>query len=131
MQINPKYQNNPAFNKALSAYSEVTSAKKSGGLGKHTKSYSALTQQGFSGIGKKQAYKKQRYKTQSIVQKILSDCAGKWRVVGCGKKRISAEISVGVTFNPVHKTANFVNLQQCGSVWLCPVCSEKIARKKQ
>jgi plasmid rolling circle replication initiator protein Rep len=118
-------------NQSVLAHSEVTPAEKSGGLGKHTKSYSTHAQQGFADIAKKQKYKKQRYKTQSIVQKILSDCAGKWRVVGCGKKRISADIPVGVTFNPVHKTANFVNLQQCGSVWLCPVCSEKIARKKQ
>jgi len=131
MQINPKYQNNPTFNKSLLAGSKVTSAKKSAPLGNNTNSYSTQTGHSFKQIEKKQKHKKQRYKTQSIIQKILSDCAGKWRIVGCGKKRISADIPVGVKFNHVHSSANFVNLQQCGSVWLCPVCSEKIARKKQ
>ena len=42
MQINPKYRNNPAFNKALSAHSEVTSAKKMGALGTSTISCSNL-----------------------------------------------------------------------------------------
>ena len=40
MQINPKYRNNPTFNKALSTYSEATSSKKMGALGKNTISYS-------------------------------------------------------------------------------------------
>ena len=42
MQINPKYRNNPTFNKALSTYSEATSSKKSGGLGTSTISCSNL-----------------------------------------------------------------------------------------
>ena len=47
MQINPKYRNNPAFNKALSSHSEVTSAKKMGALGTSTKSCSNHATQGF------------------------------------------------------------------------------------
>ena len=130
------YGRNPSASSLIlvsknSIQSKSRDAEFSRPLGKHTKSYSTLTQQGFQSLEKKQTYKKQRYKTQSIIQKILSDCAGKWRVIGCGKKRISSDIPVGVTFSPVHKTANYVNLQRCGSVWLCPVCSEKIAMQKQ
>ena len=33
MQINPKYRNNPTFNKALSTYSEATSSKNRAALG--------------------------------------------------------------------------------------------------
>ena len=118
-------------NQSVLAHSEVTPGKKNRPLGKISNSYSATEKEGSTDTAKKQKHKKQRYKTQSIIQKILADCSGNWRTVGCGKKRISAKIAVGVKFNHVHNSANFVNLQQCRSVWLCPVCSEKIARKKK
>lgn len=105
------------------------------GLGKHTESCSSVGTQGFQDEAEKtkhrQEYKKRKYKAQSIIQGILSQCAGKWRVTGCGKKRIDKNQNVYVQYNPEHKTASYANIQSCGSGWLCPVCSEKKARESQ
>ena len=131
MQINPKYQNNPAFNKALLAHSEVTSAKKSSALGKHTKFCAIPTGQGLAEKQVKQKYKKLRYKTHSIIQKIMSYAGGVNRVCNCQKKRIDSNLSVGVSYNKVHKTASYSNLQLCGSHWICPICAETHANAKK
>ena len=131
MQINPKYRNNPTFNKALSTYSEATSSKKSGGLGKHTKFCATQTQQGFDEKQVKQKYKKLRYKTHSIIQKIMSYAHGVNRVCNCQKKRIDSNLSVGVSYNKTHKTASYSNLQLCGSHWICPICSETHANARK
>ena len=93
MQINPKYRNNPTFNKALSTYSEATSSKKSGGLGKNTISYSKEDEIA-------EQYQRKRYKTQAVIQKILSNCAGSWKVIKCGKEKVHKDASVGVQFFP-------------------------------
>ena len=67
MQINPKYTNNPAFNKSFPAISEVTSAKKSGGLGTITKFCSNQSQQGLQQDEAK--YKEYRKQTQQLKER--------------------------------------------------------------
>ncbi|OCZ00002.1 replication protein [Acinetobacter pittii] len=136
MQINPKYQNNPAFNKALSAYSEVTSAKKSGGLGTSTKSCSTLTRQGLQPAHdseKIKAYRKFTIKLKERAGEILFNPKDKKqnRVCGCGKWRIDKEMPVGVQFDASKGVAKYHNLQYCGSVWVCPDCSYKISQERK
>lgn len=131
MQINPKYENNPTFNKSLSAVSKVTPAKKSSALGKHTKFCEKQAQQGLQKEKKKQEYKKLRYKTQSIIQKIMSHASGTNRVCNCLKKRIDSNLSVGISYNESYKTASYSNLQLCDSKWICPVCSEISANQRK
>lgn len=112
-------------------HSEVTSAEKNRALGKHTKFCEKQAQQGFKQDKKKQEYKKLRYKTQSIIQKIMSHASGTNRVCNCLKKRIDSNLSVGITYSESYKTASFSNLQLCDSKWVCPVCSEIAANAKK
>ena len=69
MQINPKYRNNPAFNKALSSHSEVTSAKKMGALGTITKSCSNRSTQGFQKDDSKAQAKEYRKMTIALKER--------------------------------------------------------------
>lgn len=126
MQNNLFIQNPTAFVTSSHLASEGSPAKKSVPLGKHTISYSKESKESI-----KELYKKRRYKTQSIIQKILAGSAGKWRVVGCGKKRISKDLGVGVSYHPVHGSTSFVNVQMCGLKWLCPVCLEREAQAQR
>ena len=125
MQINPKYRNNPTFNKALSTYSEATSSKKSGGLGTSTKSCSNHATQGFQATTdseKIKAYRKFTIKLKERAGEILFNPKDKKqnRVCGCGKWRIDKEMPVGVQFDALQGVARYHNLQYCGSVWVCP-----------
>ena len=136
MQINPKYRNNPAFNKALSSHSEVTSAKKSGGLGTSTKSCSNHATQGFQATTdseKIKAYRKFTIKLKERAGEILFNPKDKKqnRVCGCGKWRIDKEMPVGVQFDALQGVARYHNLQYCGSVWVCPDCSYKISQERK
>ena len=136
MQINPKYRNNPTFNKALLAHSEVTSAKKSGGLGTSTKSCSTLTRQGLQPAHdseKIKAYRKFTIKLKERAGEILFNPKDKKqnRVCGCGKWRIDKEMPVGVQFDASKGVAKYHNLQYCGSVWVCPDCSYKISQERK
>ena len=118
-------------NESVLAHSEVASAKKADALGKHTKFCATQTQQGFDEKQVKQKYKKLRYKTHSIIQKIMSYAHGVNRVCNCQKKRIDSNLSVGVSYNKTHKTASYSNLQLCGSHWICPICSETHANARK
>ena len=136
MQINPKYRNNPTFNKALSTYSEVTSAKKMGALGTSTKSCSTLTRQGLQPAHdseKIKAYRKFTIKLKERAGEILFNPKDKKqnRVCGCGKWRIDKEMPVGVQFDASKGVAKYHNLQYCGSVWVCPDCSYKISQERK
>ena len=136
MQINPKYRNNPTFNKALSAHSEVTSAKKLGALGTSTKSCSNHATQGFQATTdseKIKAYRKFTIKLKERAGEILFNPKDKKqnRVCGCGKWRIDKEMPVGVQFDALQGVARYHNLQYCGSVWVCPDCSYKISQERK
>ena len=136
MQINPKYRNNPTFNKALSAHSEVTSAKKMGALGTSTKSCSNHATQGFQATTdseKIKAYRKFTIKLKERAGEILFNPKDKKqnRVCGCGKWRIDKEMPVGVQFDALQGVARYHNLQYCGSVWVCPDCSYKISQERK
>ena len=57
------------------------------------------------------------------------------RVRGCGYSGVSPEGGVGVkvtgTVSAGDRTAGFSGVATCGSVWACPVCSAKIAARRQ
>ena len=136
MQINPKYRNNPTFNKALSTYSEATSSKKSGGLGTITKSCSNRSTQGFQKDDSKAQAKEYRKMTIALKERAGELLYNKKelkqnRVCGCGKHRIDKEFPVGATYNAKTGLAGYDNLQYCGSVWVCPDCSYKISQERK
>ena len=138
MQINPKYRNNPTFNKALSTYSEATSSKKSGGLGTNTQSCSNRSTQGFQesiSLEKRQSYRSFSIALKERAGEILYDpkkpINKQNRVCACGKVRRHKNESVSVEINQSTGNAKFGNLVHCGSVWLCPDCSYKISQKRK
>ncbi len=53
------------------------------------------------------------------------------RVCNCLKKRIDKNSDIGVFYNPLRSTAQFSNLQRCGSLWACPVCANQISQKRK
>lgn len=60
---------------------------------------------------------------------VLRHVTSKRRVAACGRCRINALMQVGVTGkvqSDGKRVASFSNVQSCGSVWLCPVCSAKV-----
>ena len=94
MQINPKYRNNPAFNKALSAHSEVTSAKKMGVLGTSTISCSNLDfkkEKNSADYGKRQSHRSYVYALRDRASDILHEpkklLKEQHRVCACGKHK--------------------------------------------
>ena len=131
MQNSLNNQKTISLNRSVLAHSEVTSAKKNRALGKHTKFCATPTGQGIEEKQAKQKFKKLRYKTHSIIQKIMSHAEGVNRVCNCQKKRIDSGLAVGVSYNSVHKTASYSNLQLCGSHWICPICSETHANARK
>ena len=76
-----------SLNRGVLTHSKVTPAKKSCALGKHTKFCATPTGQGIEEKQAKQKFKKLRYKTHSIIQKIMSHAEGVNRVCNCQKKR--------------------------------------------
>ena len=69
----------------------------------------------------------QRFELLKHSQEILSF----HRVSNCLNKRIDKDKDIGVMFNPVRSTAQFSNLQRCGSLWACPVCANQISQKRK
>ena len=138
MQINPKYRNNPAFNKALSAHSEVTSAKKMGALGTSTKSCSNIDfkrEKNSSDYDKRQSHRSYVYALRDRASDILHEpkklLKEQHRVCACGKHKRDADDSVSVSVNASTGVATYQNLIHCGSVWVCPSCSFKISQERK
>ncbi len=129
-------QKSISSNRSVLAYSGVTSAKKSGGLGTSTKSCSNHATQGFQATTdseKIKAYRKFTIKLKERAGEILFNPKDKKqnRVCGCGKWRIDKEMPVGVQFDALQGVARYHNLQYCGSVWVCPDCSYKISQERK
>lgn len=136
MQNNLNTQKIIGLNRSVLAHSEVTSAKKSGGLGTITKSCSNLATQGFQkddSHAKAKEYRKMTIALKERAGELLynSKELKQNRVCGCGKHRIDKELPVGVTYNQKTGLAGYDNLQYCGSVWLCPDCSYKISQERK
>ena len=136
MQNNPNTQKSISSNRSVLAHSEVTPAKKMGGLGTSTKSCSNHATQGFQPTHdseKIKAYRKFTIKLKERAGEILFNPKDKKqnRVCGCGKWRIDKEMPVGVQFDALQGVARYHNLQYCGSVWVCPDCSYKISQERK
>ena len=130
MQNSLNNQKTISLNRSVLAHSEVTSAKKNRALGKHTKFCATPTGQG---IEENRLSRNLRNSVIRLIRlfKIMSHAEGVNRVCNCQKKRIDSGLAVGVSYNSVHKTASYSNLQLCGSHWICPICSETHANARK
>lgn len=93
-------------------------------LGIYTKLQATPENKGLQRDSLKRA---EKYALQNEVIKLLP----KERVRGCLRYRISTNGGVDVRYNEKREKAHFSNVQRCGSVWVCPVCSAQISEGRR
>ena len=71
-------------------------------------------------------FQRKKYRLQHVARQVLD--GGKWRVHDCCWKPVAS--SVTVNYAQEFKRAHYGGLATCGSVWVCPVCSVKIAARR-
>jgi len=68
----------------------------------------------------------ERYALKSVVNLIFP----KSSTAKCSRAKVPGE-DVKILKNPEHQKAFYSGLRRCGSVWLCPLCSAKIAERRR
>lgn len=99
-----------------------------GSLGTNAK-YSAIQHRGGLEADKAfdlMAARVARFALQSVARKFLPDS----RTNNCLRLRTFAR-EIQVIRSKEYKTASYLGLQTCGSVWACPVCAAKIAERRR
>jgi len=92
----------------------------------------------YSSISRVAGLRIVRYRLQRKVRDIMFADSKDWRVCNCAVNRVSGSaIDSDVWANPVNTwhspstdSVHLSNLQVCGSVWTCPVCSAKISARR-
>lgn len=82
---------------------------------------------GFEGKIDPMNFRVNRFALQSVAREALPD---KLRIQACLRWRQKGQ-NVHVLRSKEFKTASYGGLQTCGSVWMCPVCSAKIAERRR
>jgi hypothetical protein len=99
----------------VTAIQDAFQSRESGRLGIFTKTHAILTQQGL-----------QRFH-DFVLQDQSAKLLPKERVVNCLKRRIDKTKLREVKYNENREKAHWSNVQRCGSIWTCPVCSKQIS----
>lgn len=68
-----------------------------------------------------------RFRLQCTARHLLPS----HRVAGCLRYKVPGKEGVPIYFSPGSGVSSYGNLQVCGSVWACPVCSAKITEKRR
>lgn len=68
-----------------------------------------------------------KYSLQNQALKLLPN----ERVRFCLRHRIDASKGVQVRYNETREQAHYANVQRCGSVWTCPICSAQISEGRR
>lgn len=94
-------------------------------LAKNTKNLSGPSAVAVSPaeLAAKQAKRNARF----TLREVLWDVSKHDRARVCGRRRISSKTGVGIHGGEV---AHMSNVQLCGSVWACPVCTAKIRQRR-
>lgn len=95
-----------------------------GSLGTLTKVCSTLAPQGLESMAVRRAIK---YSLQNEAVKLLPT----ERVRFCLRHRIDGAKGVEVKYNEKREKAHYSNVQRCGSVWVCPICSAQISEGRR
>ena len=138
MQISQNSTKTTHFIKRAFTPSEVTPAKKSGGLGTSTKSCSTVDikqEKNSSDYDKRQNHRSYVYALRDRASDILYEpkklLKEQHRVCACGKHKRDSEQSVSASINTSTGVASLNNVIHCGSVWVCPSCSFKISQERK
>lgn len=93
-------------------------------LGILTKLSSTLAQQGLEAVAVRRAVK---YALQNEAVKLLPN----ERVRFCLRHRVDATKGIEIKYNEKREKAHYSNVQRCGSVWVCPICSAQISEGRR
>ena len=93
-------------------------------LGILTKSCATLAPQGLADLAVRRAVK---YSLQNEAVKLLPN----ERVRFCLRHRVDASKGIEVRYNEKREQAHYSNVQRCGSVWTCPICSAQISEGRR
>lgn len=69
----------------------------------------------------------ERYALQSVVRRLVPES----RTAGCMRYLAYGSHSVPVMFSKEKRRASYRGLQVCSAVWLCPVCSARVAETRR
>jgi hypothetical protein len=77
-----------------------------------------------------------KFALQNCAVSVLRDCRkrdGKpmFRVCSCLRAVVPTEKTVGIQYIPKVGSSHYTHLLTCASVWVCPVCSSRIAEKRR
>ena len=97
---------------------------KQGHLGILTKYCATPDFKGLAQIATRRAIK---YSLQNEAVKLLP----KERVRFCLRHRVDATKGIEVRYNEKREQAHYSNVQRCGSVWTCPICSAQISEGRR
>ena len=117
-------QKNSATVQQCNRKTEKQGVNSDGSLGILTKVSSTLEQQGLEGMAVRRAVK---YSLQNEAVKLLPT----ERVRFCLRHRIDGLKGVEVRYNENREKAHYSNVQRCGSVWVCPICSAQISEGRR
>lgn len=76
------------------------------------------------------AASRSRRSDRKAAHAVLRHLTGVKRVRACGLSGVGTEVSIRAQATPSGITAGVAGTQTCGSVWVCPQCSAKIAARR-
>lgn len=83
----------------------------------------------FSSINARAARFAAQTSAGKLLAKEVTPRGGQWRVSGCIRRKVAAEVSI--LYTPAMKKAHFGGLMVCGSVWTCPPCAAKVSERRK
>lgn len=104
-------------------------------LGIDVKSQSSVDLQGLQAL----SARVERFALQDVARSVLTEMIPRYdgqltyrhQVSNCLRARISKQNGINLFYNLERQKANFGNLQRCGSVWNCPICSMTITENRR
>lgn len=75
--------------------------------------------------------KKEFSKARYLMQKNARKAAPNFRVAHCTYSLVKNAYSVPIVASKKAGTASYKNVQLCGSVWVCPICANRIAERRR